>query len=285
MRILKCWLGCVESLAIAALLLCAPAWASEKSIAGPIRIPLYFESGLPTVHATLSGKPVSLIIDLGGFSPLALNKEKLSVVPVEFSKRLDHWQDANGHVFATRTYLARNLVAGGLMLAGLHGSELTVPLASGQDGYLGFGLLSNYLVVFDYPGSELRLYPSGSGTALREECGSDVIPIDIDNGVVESTVETDRGKFVFQLDTGSSQNILRPSALGMAPGGMMPDGMQMTSVVFSKYGLGRQDFGRMRFTLREFAAPNVDGVLGTPFFKSRIVCVDIGKHVAAIKNG
>jgi hypothetical protein len=137
--------------------------------------------------------------------------------------------------------------------------------------------LRNFALVLDYPHNEHRLYPPAS-SALEKECGPSIpIPIEVVSGVVESKVSTDAGDLVFQWDTGVSENVLRPSAINLDPQTLV------SSHVFPHFTLGGKDFGRTRIPLREFVAPNVDGVLGTEFFGNKMVCLDLTKKVAAIR--
>lgn len=248
----------------------------------PIRVPFTLDSNLPVVRATVSGKPVSLILDLGGFSALALTKEALRTAPVKFSGMSQSWRNAMGQVFTTRLFTAPDLDAGELKIGTVNGIELaSQPGANGmkQDGYIGFGLLRHYLAVFDYPDQELRLYTAGSAGAMKSECGDNLFHIDIANGVVQSRIVTDKGQLIYQWDTGSSESMVRPSVLDMTPSSTKP----VDSFATFRFLIGSHDFGRTRLTLREFAAPNVDGVLGTDFLESKTLCIDVSKHLAAIK--
>jgi len=249
----------------------------------PLRIPFHLESrsNLPTVMATVAGKPVSLLLDLGGYHAIALKPVVAQALAVDFGGGNRTLGDSSGVERISRDFTASKLVVGDLVLDHLEGGELRGHDNLPQDGYLGLGLLQNYLVVFDYPKEELRLYPAGASAAMQAECGHTVIPIMVEGGVVLSSADTDRGMFKFVWDTGSSWNMLRPAALGERPTGML--GQQPPSFSTSKLVLGGRDFGAASFPLVPFTAPDADGFLGTPFFSSKVVCLDVTHRVAAIR--
>jgi hypothetical protein len=61
------------------------------------------------------------------------------------------------------------------------------------------------------------------------------------------------------------------------------DAAKLGSFATTRFQIGKRDFGRTRITLKEFVAPNVDGVLGTDFLESKVLCIDPKNHLAAIK--
>ncbi|WP_430391313.1 hypothetical protein [Dyella sp. 20L07] len=245
----------------------------------PLKLPFQVESGLPTVKAIVGGKPVNLILDLGGFQGLALKPSVAASTPLSFTGQEVHWRNAEGQDFTSRNFNA-HVSVGSLDLSEVAGGELGGNEGFPQDGYLGLGVLRHYLAVFDYPQGELRLYASGLAAAMQAECGSAGKPLDVVNGVSQSEVETDHGKLLFQWDTGSSANVLRPSAVGMSP----QQAEKQHSLAFEKFVVGGVDTGHQRIGLRQFVAPDVDGVLGTPFFQTRVICVDVTRQMGAMRQ-
>jgi hypothetical protein len=250
----------------------------------PLRIPFHLDSrsNLPTVTASISGKPVSLLLDLGGYHAIALKPAVAQALSVDFGGGNKTLGDSSGAERTSRDFTASKLVVGDLALGHMEGGELRGHDNLPQDGYLGLGLLQGYLAVFDYPKEELRLYPTGSSAAMQAECGQSIIPVTLEGGVVLSSVDTDRGTFKFVWDTGSSWNMLRPTALGEKPADMVP-GQRPPSFSTSKLVLGGRDFGAASFPLIQFSAPDADGFLGTPFFKSKVTCLDVTRGVAGIR--
>lgn len=264
-----------------ALGLIAACHAATPAAPAPIRVPFQLQHGLPTIKAALGGKPVSLIVDLGGGSMLALTTSALQKVTVNFTGKARQFSDSAGNITRTRDYIAPHFVSGSLALDQLAGNELSGRKSFPWDGYLGIGVLKRYLLVFDYPRHELRLYPSGARAMMRKECGDATIPIELVKGVVQSIVATDHGTLTFAWDTGSNLDIVHPSAVGATykPGS---DGSLQT-VTFKHFSMGGRNFEPVEMALMPFSAPAVDGFIGSPFMHTHVVCVDPGAGVAAIR--
>jgi len=239
----------------------------------PIRVPFTLQDGLPTARASVAGHPVSLVLDLGAYQILGLKSAALAGVPVDFSGEAEHWRDADGHVFSSRLFRAKDFRAGGLQVGELDGNELTGTVGKAaltQDGLIGFGLLRSFQLVFDEPKGELRLYPASATSVLRRECGSDGAQVREENGVLVSVAVTEDGPLRVQWDTGAAENVLRPSVL--AP--HRPDVRFLRRLRFDRFDVAGGSAGPQRFTLRQFAAPDVDAVLGSGFFATHVICLD-----------
>ncbi len=174
---------------------------------------------------------------------------------------------------------------GGVFLGDLEGSEFVFPETAAppdRNGYVGFALLSRFLLVVDYPARSLRLYASGSKDAMVRECGDRTFEIDVVNGIAQSIADTDHGKLVFSWDTGSIRSVIRPSAARMSvkAGATLA---KAPSHRMTKFVLGKRDFGPQDFLAFDYRGVAVDGVLGTDFFASRVVCLDIGRGKGAVK--
>lgn len=217
-----------------------------------------------------------LFIDLGAFSPFALTAAGLVAAPVAFDGTSTAWRDAMGATYVSRNFVANGLELGGVGFGEVRGIEYFPHAGASlpQAGYIGVGLLRDYLAVFDYPAGMLTLYASGDGAAMSDSCRPQRFEVRVVNGVVQSIVETDRGPLIFQWDTGSSENVLRPSAIGAPASGQHS---------FARFDLAGHSFGRTIFPLREFQAPNVDGVLGTDFLEDKVLCIDAARRVGAIR--
>jgi len=243
---------------------------------GYVAVPLNTQSGLPTLQASVSGKPVTLILDLGGYKGIALTTAALAKLNVAYDTRVESWRNSEGKVFTAKLFAAPNVKIGDQSVGSVDGIEYSTTV-QGVDGYVGFAVLRNFTLVLDYPHSELRIYPSAS-TSAEKECGANnPISFEVVSGVVQSKVVTDSGDLIFQWDTGASENVLRPSAVNLNPD------TELSSHIFTRFSIGTRDFGRTRIPLREFVAPNVDGVLGTEFFGSKMVCLNFGKKTATIR--
>jgi hypothetical protein len=263
-------------------LACA-SWAHTAHAEPPqAQIRFSVQTQLPAFTATVAGVPLLLFVDLGGFSPIALTPAALANIAVTFSGKSMRSRDSTGATFERRSFVAPDVVVGGTGVGSLEGTELP-PFPSGSPmnafaGYLGFGFLQRFLLVFDYPEGVLTLYRSGDTEAMARSCGPNRFAIKVANGVVQSSIDTEKGPLVFHWDTGSSESVLRPSAIGLSASASDP-ALQS----FAKFELGGKNLGRTIFSLREFRAPAVDGVLGNDFLESRVLCIDVQQRVGAIK--
>ncbi|MBU6246991.1 MAG: hypothetical protein KGN77_04480 [Xanthomonadaceae bacterium] len=250
---------------------------------GPIRVPIRLEHGLPTTQATIGGKPVTLFIDIGNYQVVGLKTAVLARVPVTFTGDAESWRDASGRVFSSRIFHATGLAAGGLAVARFDGNELIGDPGNGdypQDGLIGFGLLHRYQMVFDEAGGQLRLYPSSAQGVLQAECGSVGGPLRVENGVLVSEVQTDRGPLRVQWDTGASNDVLRPSSIASR----VKDADLLRRYTFDRFDVAGQGAAAQTFVMRPFRAPDVDAVLGTGFFARHVVCLDPGHGRVAFRQ-
>lgn len=248
----------------------------------PLRVPIRLVDGLPTTQATIGGKPVSLLLDVGNYQVVGLKTAVLGRLPARFTGDQESFADADGHVFTSRIFHAEDLLAGGLSATQFDGNELVGnqgKAALPQDGLIGFGLLGRYTMVFDEPRGELRLYPSSAIGVFKRECGSEGGPLRVERGVMVSDVQTEHGPLRVQWDTGSAADVLRPSAVA----GRIKDADLLRRLTFQQFDVAGQSAGPHEFMLRQFAAPDVDAVLGTGFFSKHVVCLDPSRGRVAFR--
>ncbi len=244
----------------------------------PQRIPFTVDqTGLPTFKATIGGRSVTLFLDFGGYKALALKQHVLKNLPVTYKDKTQHFTSSGGTSSTVKTLTARDFKTGTVQLSTIDGSSLPDDLYSfPQDGYLGFGYLKGFFIVFDYAHGEARLYSPKNPKAMRDECGTHVLPVTLTTGVAEVTAETELGHRIFSLDTGANQDVVRPGknpVLG-APG---------TFFNYRKLRLGALNLDNQRFLVVPYAAPNVDGVLGRGFFSEHLVCIDMAAGKVGVK--
>ena len=272
--------------AIAAVALLVSGCASDSSVpVSPIRIPVELHGGMPTVSIGIAGKTLKLFVDSAGYNAIALTSDELRDVPVKYSGESTRSTNASGEIYESRRFVAPDVVLGGVAIGDLDGGEFVFPAAAAppdRNGYIGFALLSRFLFVLDYPNHEIRLYPSGSTAAFASECGAKQFDIDIVNGVAQSVAHTSDGALAFSWDTGSTRSVIRPSAIGMTTDAAK--GVRaMRSHRMSRFALGAQDAGPQDFVVIDYAGIGVDGVLGTDFFRSRVVCLDFPQGAGAFR--
>lgn len=265
------------------------ALLAENALASSAIAELNIEvrSGIPNTEVLIAGQSFKLFIDLGGFRAISLTTAELARSNVKFVDKSDRYKNASGKAFETRQFIAPSVSVGGVSFGDLEGGEIAYAEGEGPpdgNGYIGMGLLGKYLVVFDYPGGRVRLYQSGDYGSLRRECGDNLFPIIMKNGVAASIGQTEYGELLIEWDTGTTHNFLRPSTLPkfVSEGSKLDDGSPVTTL--SKLSMGGKDYGPLDFRLVQFAMPAVDGVLGAGLLSARKVCLDLPKQQGAIAS-
>ena len=239
---------------------------------------------MPTTTVSVGGTRLNLFVDLGGYSAIALTAAELNRVEVRYLTDSTRSTDASGDIQESRRFVAPAVSLGGVLFEDLEGSEFIFPEAAAppdRNGFIGFALLSRFLLVVDYPSRSLRLYPSGSKDAMIRECGDQSFEVDVVNGIAQSIADTDYGKLVFSWDTGSTRSVVRPSVIGGR--GRAAAGSAASPQSIAKFMLGGRDFGPQSFLPINYRGVTVDGVLGTDFFASHTVCLDIGRGKGSVR--
>src|ERR1700676_1018060 len=172
-----------------------------------IQVPLELRSGMPTTTVSIGGIELNLFVDLGGYSAIALTAAELKREPVRYLTDSTRSTNASGDIYESPRFVAPGVSLGGVLLGDLEGSEFIFPEAAAppdRNGFIGFALLSRFLLIVDYPDRSLRLYASGDNS----------FEIDVVSGIAQSIADTDYGRLVFSWDTGSTRSVVRPSAIG-----------------------------------------------------------------------
>lgn len=274
--------------ALASVLLCGACSIAPEPPQRPhplAEIPVEIRHRLPTVEVRVSGQPFRLFLDLGGFQAIALTTSELERVRVRFHDGTDRFRNSTGQVLTSRRFLAEGVFLGSFYLGDLEGGEAIFGDSAPpeRNGYIGMPVLGRYLLVVDYPQKRVRLYDSGNTAALLRECGGETFPVRLEKGIAVSTGSTEHGDLLFIWDTGSTDNVVRPSALphGNAAGRRIDDGPPV--VTLERLKLGGRDIGPQQFRLVQFGAPDVDAYLGADLFASHRVCLDVRKGIGAIR--
>jgi hypothetical protein len=252
-----------------------------------IVLPITLRHNLPTVRAFVAGTPLDLFLDLGGHNAISLTAEELARTKVQYLSKTDRYRNAMGEVFTAQRFVAPNVVMGGASFGDVEGGEYVHPSIGGppdRNGYIGRGLLTQYLIVLDYPHRRVLLYRPGNAAAFARECGIAQFDVSNRDGVISSVAYTSYGKLSVQWDTGATDNFLRPSAIG-APASTakkVDDGSPILAVPSVR--LGTEEIGPLPFRLLEFSDPAVDATFGTGLFASRKVCLDFSTGRGAVAS-
>ncbi len=248
-------------------------------------LPIDLRHRLATVDVLVAGQPLKLFLDLGGFHAISLTAAELSRANVQMREAPHEYMNSAGRMFESRRFIAPDVVIGGVSFGDLEGGEFLFDASAAPpegNGYIGMGLLGQYLVVFDYPAKRVRLYRSGDSRALELECGRNRFEVSLVDQVAQSVVTTDYGDLLVEWDTGATHNFIRPSAIrrGQNPGGRNDVGQPTMSIASLR--LAAQELGPQEFRIAQFYAPARDAIFGTSFFASRRVCLDLPQGTGAI---
>jgi hypothetical protein len=256
-------------------LVCADCAAVQPG-SGQI-IPFELTQGRPFVRASINGKPVTLLLDLGAYDTLALNHADTDATAATRTATNGAFLDAEGKRHDVTGLHLDKLIIGATSFGTIDGSVVT---GEGHS-YIGAGLFKKNLLVFDYPHHQLRLYNSGDASALRRECGTRTFPLDVKNSLLKSYLYTDGKVLTAAFDTGANYSVLRPSALKLNLAEPLP-GAQPAMHSLQSVHLNQSRLDRLETVLIEFKGPPVDIVLGANFFEGRVVCLDGAAGVGAM---
>jgi hypothetical protein len=261
-----------------------PRAAAVEPPAEPRRVEvrLRLDDHLPVVRAVVDGRPVELLLDLGGFDTVALRPEVLEELPVSFVGGTRRWRDARGKLHRSRAYRLGVVEIGGLRLNSVIGHELgsvVEPTLKGLDGYLGLGLLRSFTVLVDYPSERLVLARPVTGLEVENAAEWPRIELELDDRGIVSRLRGDDRELSFVWDTGYTWSVVKPKAVrGLAT--RDEDGQRR--ITLDSLGAGGAELGPLDLVLFAFRQPPVDGVLGYNLFAERPVLFDFAGAAAGV---
>ena len=166
-------------------------------------------------------------------------------------------------------------------------------LACGMDlmGLIGYEVLSNYELVFDFPNNNIQILPSGTFSVTKGE-PSAVVPFLL-CGHVPVVVAKVGGKRVFLgLDSGAEVNLIdkkfynkiksaaRTNEAEEYLTGLDNKPQQVVAANVDETRLNGENFSQMRYVFtdlgqlrKNFDVP-IGGLLGVPFFKDKVISID-----------
>ena len=251
-------------------------------------LPLELSQDYATVHVTIEGKQIPLLLDLGGFSTIALSDSVLSTLSVKFAGTRSY-DDAYGNSHKVRNYVVPSAELGTLRLENIEGTEQHTDLARPgrvPTGYLGIRFLRSFArVIFDYPHSRLILLRDTVLPADYRALRWTSIPYYGDE--VRSHASMDSVDLEFLWDTGASHSVLtnkafnrvkqnRKKALGENGGYLFYEADRLQ--------IGALETGPLSLVLLDLPEPGVDAILGHNFFGDHIVMIDFESSTIGIVN-
>jgi hypothetical protein len=250
-----------------------------------VDIPIELRQRLPNIDVLISGERFKLFLDLGGFHAISLTTAELGRADVQWRDSSHEFMNSAGKMFESRRFIASSVAIGGVSFGELEGGEFVFDEALAppdRNGYIGMGLLGQFLVVFDYPARHVRLYRSGDGRAFEAECGRNTFEVSLVDKVAQSMVRTEFGDLRVEWDTGATHNFIRPAAIRRGRDADRRTDPAQQMVTIASVRLAAQDVGPLEFRIAQFHAPALDAIFGTSFFLTRKVCLDLPQGKGAI---
>ena len=279
---LKSRSSALAATSIVALASLAQAASGSESLTGaaeePVIVPIEIRDNFPILMANVNGLEVPLKFDLGDGDSLVLQEAVLNQVGARAIGETATMRGIDGvfetslfevsHVrLGTATFV--NVVARADVRAGNY-----EPGKQGEKGFLGTGLLKDYLIKLDYERREITLVPRIEGSREFKPCAGVEVPFlpEWKSAPVTEAV-TDWGRAVLWWDTGSPVSALRESFVkGPKPG------REDETATTKRFELEDTDFGPVEFNFWAMDLPKFDGFVGYNFFEHHVVCVDFPGH-------
>jgi hypothetical protein len=271
---------------LAVALLCGACSTAEPALEASkpvplVDIPIELRQRLPNVDVLISGQRFKLFLDLGGFHAIGLTSAELGRADVQWIDSPHTLMNSADNMFESRRFIAPDVAIGGVSFGDLEGGEFLFDdtlAPPDRNGYIGMGLLGQFLVVLDYPARRVRLYASGDRRAFAAECGRNAFDVSLVDRVAQSVLSTEHGDLRVEWDTGATHNFIRPAAIGRG----RDAGPAQPSLTIASVRLAAQELGPLEFRVAQFHAPALDAILGTSFFLSKKVCLDLPQGLGAI---
>jgi len=279
----------LRGLALAASLLAAscstaPPPAPPEPEVGVVRIPLTLEKGMAWVNASAQGKPLRLLVDLGGFDAVALTPEELKGLEPAWTGREKVTFSAMGQAAKAREFELADFEVGGIKFPKVRGYEDLLHgknRADSRSGYLGLGILRKFRVIIDYSARLLVLiWPDAPAPRDYDVANWPTIPFarSSDGVITRAKIEGVERQMVW--DTGASHCVLKSGLHGDAAVRKMSGHLFVTVNSFEVVG---REAGPMDFALLDFKEPRADGFIGFPYFVHHAVYIDFRNELLAIK--
>jgi len=248
----------------------APAGTPPDALVIPIEI----RDGFPILKASVNGLEIPLKFDLGDGDPLVLQQDVLDQLDAKPTGKTAKMRGIDG-VFEAPLYEVpririgtatfENIIARSDVRAGDY-----KPGEQGEKGFLGTGLLREFLIAFNYRGRTMTLVPRGRHDLASKHCSGIEVPFIREwNGAPVTEAVTDWGRAILWWDTGAPVSAMRESFL-QGPKPKREDDPLTTK----QFVLGGTDLGPLEFNFWAMELPKFDGFIGYNFFERHVVCVD-----------
>ncbi len=238
--------------AVVVAVLALLATVSARALEPERVLPFELRQQLPLLSVQIDDRPATLILDLGGASPLALRPDW----PADDAK--------------TDARSKRVRLPGGELETLLATVWKKTSIPPGIDGYLGFAYLQRFNLVFDYAKRQARLFPRG---AAHGECRATPVALSRLGSLPYVQFDYSGQTLLMGLDTGANQNLIKPGR----PGTVLSDKTRSIDGA----SLAGQRTAPGPLLVMELPIPTLDGLLGYDFFAHYRVCLDPAANTLA----
>jgi hypothetical protein len=265
------------------LLPVSQSWAANVREA-PLSLPIQIVESNAITEITVGTRKVKVGVDTGG-GGIELDADVIRDAGGVPLNRKQQGNDAYGRESSVPLFRVPQMTIGGKTFRNVVVAQAE-PNEDGPavPGSIGRHFLYQYLVVIDYPGSAIKLWPRDS-EAGRATCGNTRMPMERtkESHLVISTFSTPAGSFRLVWDTGATYSALQD--VFAADRKLALTDMQGTSFhIASSFKGGGQDFGALEFVVLPVQPPDrTHGFLGANFFSNHVVCLDYGKREVRIR--
>jgi hypothetical protein len=262
-------------IALSPLVALSGASADAEPLTEPVTITIEIVKGYPILVARIADRELPLMLDLGGYESVTLTEEAMRVSGVVALPESEQFKDAKGNLIEAARFRVKELRLGDAVFreveGRVHASAPAYPAAPiGNVGRIGEALVRPYKVLLDYRGGTMTLFPDDDELAARGGCRGIAVPFVPEwEGSPVSRAKTDLGTLTFVWDTGAPRSIIRRD--------LVAAGTEAPAAFDSRlFELGGTDFGPLEMLPFAFAEPaGVDGFVGSNFFATHVVCVDL----------
>ncbi len=244
------------------------------------------------VRASVNGTVGNFILDTGAPGIVLNSKDE--------SKKKTHQGASINGTLAIGEVEVNDFQLGNIHKQKAQGHVLNVQhleTACGMDimGLIGYDVLRNYELLFDFPNKKIQAYKSGSALTRQSQKPRLAIPFTLCGHVPVIVAKIGGKRAFFGLDSGAEVNLMDkrfyekidPKQLTGASQEMLTGIDNTTQFAMAANVAETQvrgealpgmryvftDLGRLR---KDFDAP-LDGLLGVPFFEGKVVSIDYGK--------
>jgi len=255
--------------------------ASERT--DPILLPLTFIKSTPVTTITVGGTAVQAIVDTSGGDAdgaLTLSKEAIeSVNGINLGTAVAN--DGYGHEFTRPRFEVSGVTIGGHAFQKLHVVQ-ALAYAPGDGpqvpNEIGKHFLSQYLVVVNYAGASISLWPPDTKNPAGVNCGRTRAPMvpTAEDRLAVSDFATPSGRVRLLWNTGNSYSALPETIVDKLQLATVTRGQNSPRFYQSKtLSAAGQDLGPLEFVVLPLELPkDFEGILGGNFFQHHVVCLD-----------